>query len=453
MSDRHVVPNGVNGSTGGYVCPPVPVAEIAGMAREAGVRRRPVAVLGLPPGVDPRDLARTGWGVVFAKGASRSVRRALGELIRHRQAQAGARFRELTYVPGETAAAFLRRHHVGPGPADPDQLPYYLLLVGGPEEIPYSLQHLLDVQFAVGRIGFATPREYARYAQSVVAQDGRPPRRGRTLGVFSTQHPDDPVTELCATRLVWPLARRLRSMLPGWRLEADCRETATKERLAALLGGKETPDIVFTATHGLAFADGDPRQLGQQGAILCQGWEGPSRGHGQPISEDLFFAGEDLSGGAHLDGLLCFHLACFSAGTPALGSSFRLPGGGAPIAPNDFLAELPQRLLAHPAGGALAVIGHVDTVWECSLEWEGNGSQVQGFANALQSLAEGVPVGEAMKDFGSRYSQIAAFLVECLERERWGKGCSDEEIAAYWLATLDARSYVVLGDPAVRLAA
>jgi hypothetical protein len=447
MIPTHLIPNGVNGVSGEYLCSPVSVAEIARAAREHGIWR-PVQTRGLMDG-DPRDLAETGWGVVFPQETPQAVRKALGDLLRRRRAQAGPRYRELDYLPGETRQQFLRRYSSGPGPVDPEQLPYYLLLVGSPEAIPLSFQYQLDLQYAVGRVAFEKPKDYATYARNVVAQEEQRPPRTRKVALFSTQHPDDEVTQICAEHLMGPLARRLRAKLPeGWELQSFCREAATKDQLGRLLGGRETPDLLFTASHGLAFTSGDPRQLAQQGALLCHGWPGPREGQGKPIARDYFFSGADLAAEARLQGLLSFHLACFSCGTPHLGSWPQLPGGtGKLAAPHDFLAELPQRLLAHPNGGALAVIGHVDTVWHSSLLWEGRASQIPVFEATLRPLMQGIPVGEAMKHFGERCGQIATELLE----EMRGQESDDEALASLWLASQDARSYVVLGDPAVRL--
>jgi hypothetical protein len=448
MVPTHVVPNGVDALTGGYSHPPVSVAEIALAARELGLRA-PVATRGGTR--RPLDFAETGWGIVFPESASEDVRRALDPLVRHRQEQTRGRFRELVYHLGDTKETFLCRNSLGPGPADPEALPYYLLLAGGPQEIPFSFQYQLDVQYAVGRLACATPAEYAAYARNVVELERRRPSRPRKAALFATQHPDDEITRTCLDHLARPLAGRLRNRLQGCELQTFFRDEATKERLGRLLGGAETPDLLFTAGHGLSYTSGDPGQLQNQGALLCQGWPGPIQWRGKPVERDWFLSGDDLDQDeACVPGLFCFHLACFSAGTPRQGTASRFPGSLlTQAAPQDFLAALPLRLLSR---GAAAVIGHVDTVWEDSLLWQGAGSQVPVFEKVLtELLLDGFPVGESMKYFGERYAEIAADLMSHLEQERWGERCEDEAIASLWLASLDARSYVVLGDPAVHL--
>ena len=226
MSTEHLFFNGIDGATGDYLLPPMTTEQVAKMAQGeesdpahlSELKKKDDQVKGLDTdfapieGVDPKNLAETGWGVIFPHGANPTIREALSELLSHRKRQATQKderyYQEYTgvkaYRPNESKNQFLARQGVGPGPADPDKMPYYLLIVGDPEGIPYRLQYQLDVQYAVGRIHFDTVEEYAQYARSVVdAETGKLtlPRRATFFGVRNS---GDQATQLSADLLIRP---------------------------------------------------------------------------------------------------------------------------------------------------------------------------------------------------------------------------------------------------------
>src|SRR5262249_50008644 len=176
----------------------------------------------------------------------------------------------------EAKSDFLARHGAGPGPADPENVPYYLLIVGDPESIPFRFQYELDVQYAVGRIAFDDVESYANYAASVVAAEERPLSLSRTAVFFAASNPGDDATALSASDLVDSLFAKVKAANPSWEFEKVVGDGAKKGALADVLGGGKTPGLLFTATHGVGFPEGDQRQLRHQGALLCQDWPGPS---------------------------------------------------------------------------------------------------------------------------------------------------------------------------------
>lgn len=409
----------------------------------------------LRPGLDHENLKEAGWGVVWAPGLDPRVRQALCPLLERRREQAGQLFQEVEAREGETYLQLLIRLGAAVAPIDPTKLPYYLLLIGDPTVLSFELQYQLDVSHAVGRLSFATPEEYGRYADAVVrAEDGaRLPRR---VAVFSVRNEDDPATCSCNEHLAHPLANSL-AEVPGWTVDRWFDGDATRDNLHRILAGGSPPALLFTSGHGLMFYADDPLHATDQGSLLCVDWPGPQRWK-QRIPRDFYLSAQNVPDDAGLGGLITFHFACFSAGTPELDNFSRDAGKHlARLAPHDMVAPLAQRLLGKPGSGALAVVGHVDQAFEASYLWPGPIPQRTTFDGCFQALMSGLRLGRALDVFGDRHATIAALITA--QAEQWRRypatrpaGVSDALGEAFlWLAHNDARGYVLLGDPAVRL--
>ena len=113
---------------------------------------------------------------MFARDCDPSIRQALQPLVELRKKQAGDLFKVFegasAPAPGEPAVKWINRNGATLDVVDPyNGIPYFLLLVGSPESISFEFQYTLDIYWAVGRLFFPTPDEYARYAASVVAYE------------------------------------------------------------------------------------------------------------------------------------------------------------------------------------------------------------------------------------------------------------------------------------------
>jgi hypothetical protein len=410
--------------------------------------------MGLRADLTPKDLAESGWGVIFAhqdQDKVPAVKEALGELLRLRQSQAGQRYKEYTgsnaYRPGETKVEFLARHGAGPGPVDPDRVPYYLLIVGSPDAIPYKFQRELDLQYAVGRIYFETPDEYANYAQAAARAEFERPPSGR-LASFQVTHPDDRHMQVAADRLTTPLLQALADRYPQWMQQKLTGAYATKAALHELLGSSVPPSLLFCVSHGIVLPPGHPQQEAHQGALLCADWPGPAEWSG-PIPPDMYFSAEDLSADMNLAGMIAFLWASYSAGTPQYDLAL-LAKARAEIAPTPFTASLPTKMLGRP-NGALAVVGLADRAWGYSANWGQAAAQTAAFEAVFARLFDGHPLGSAMEYFNERFADLASHLSSELEDLEFGAQPDPKKLATLWTDNNDMRNIVLLGDPAVRL--
>jgi hypothetical protein len=466
--------NGINAATGGWLHAPRDINAVAGRlaAPPAQEPRAPIARRTMPqmPARPPRMSLigaddshvdpRTGWGIVFSTDEKPEVRQALAPLIEHRKQQVGAGFKELEpypYPAGCSWMNWLGAHDAIPGVLDTTKIPYYVLIVGGPDRIPYGFQYLMGVEYAVGRIAFDTAEDYAAYAESVVRYEtDAAVSQGRWAGFFGTAHAGDGATEGSAEHLVTPLAGQ------PWdfRVKRFVAETALKKNLLGMLhaeGEAQGPALLFTATHGAAFPAYHDLVRDRNGALVCQDWPGIPPGAGPNtilagLKKEYYLSAQDITDDTRIHGMIGFHFACFGAGTPRY-DNFALAPGETPHLLSDapFVARLPQRMLAHPKGGALAVIGHVDRVWSYSFQTDSAGDQIGPFRETISRLFRGQSVGRAMKEFKERYAALCVYLVCAQEKAEGGLHMEPDEYATLLTECNDAQNYVIVGDPAVKL--
>jgi energy-coupling factor transporter ATP-binding protein EcfA2 len=440
-------------------------------------------------------LDRVGWALIVHPNEPVSVLQALWPLIDLRMRQMNFTQRDFAFEADETCGAWLARHtneyqytwlnHVGsippvllyrheepfldwlarhetgPGAPDLSRLPYYLLIVGKPGPthaddqvyIPFTFQYLLDVQRAVGRLHFATLKAYAYYARSVVASESGHLSVPQRMAYFATRHVMDTGTRLSHEKLVLPLITALRNRHSDWNAETWLEAAATRSNLAQLFGSHQNPALLFTAGHGVELPHKDECFRDHLGALVTHDWTTI----GRPEREH-WFAGEDLATNARLLGGIAFFLANSSAGAAIYDNfHFDQERRRKQIAPHDMLAQLPQALLSHKQGGMLAVIGHVEGAWTFSFANDKKTSVIESFVQCLSRLMDGYPVGAALEPFNQRYAELAAVLSQQIEtigfRPSGAQATQPDphKLQESWRRINDARNYIIIGDPAVRL--
>jgi hypothetical protein len=417
-------------------------------------------VLGVAGNVDdPMDLRETGWAVLFASDADPRIHQQLQPLLdlRRKQVQDEKLFkifegREGAH-PGQPADNWARQRGVSLTAAvDPRKgVPYYLLIVGSPREIPFEFQALLKLQWAVGRLHFDDVEDYGRYAQAVVdyeAPDFRPMQR-KSAAAWVTKHDGDAATTMLSDAVSGdfvrgddPLGERRQFSL-DWFGDGE----ATKEQLAEILRGNAPsgpPAVLFTGSHGAEWPMDDPAaQRLMQGALVTQEFN-----RGTPLGTANVFSAGDVPADAQVHGMMAFMFACYSGGCPTEDNYFfNKDGSKIPVAPEALIAKLPQKLLRQ---GTLAVIAHIDQTFSYIFQNLEGTPQVQSIRTPLELLMKGERAGLAADRLNLQWSAIAAQVGVALGRRR-EPSFDPESFATLYIARDDARNYIVLGDPATRL--
>jgi hypothetical protein len=405
---------------------------------------------------DVNALEQVGWGVIVAPNVDPGVRFALEPLIQLRREQAVKYFREFPasggYQDGDSGGRFLSRQGVGQGQVAPERVPYYLLLVGSPNDIPFRFQQQLDVNYAVGRLHFDSLDAYHNYALNVVASERSSSLQVQQGIVFAPKILGDLHTTSMDHDLVMPLANELRGRTGDWTISLLSGEEATKNRLNDILGGLDPTAFLFAATHGVVLSGGDPHFNSTQGALVCQEWSGPATplrsSTNTGLSRDAVFGAVDLMReGEGMRGAIALFWSSFSAGFGSLDARPNAPR-------NASIAALPQALLGERSIGVLAVMGFVDRLLGFSSPHLPAVDRYRdAVSRAIRMLMTGARAGVAAQSFDEAYAELSVALSSVHEKRRYGQEINPAELVGLWAATNDMRNVVLLGDPAVRLGA
>jgi hypothetical protein len=312
----------------------------------------------------------------------------------------------------------------------------------------------------VGRLHFDDVAGYSNYIDALIDYEtsGAVSTR-REIVFFGPRHANDPATWLSADQLVRPLACGTETTPPivdrvsavTYRSRYLVPTDSTKEALHGVFhrpANEAPPAVLFTASHGIGWLSPHEDQQTLQGALLCDDFAGPGA---EALRPAHYFAASDLEKMARVRGMVCFHFACFGAGTPREDRFFHRTGTAGQLADAPFFAALPKALLGHGNGGALGVISHVDRAWPSSIRTAAGDTPRAAFENTLGNLLSGYPLGYCLNDFNARYAAMSSLLAALLEKKAQGIRVSDDSVWKRWTERNDAEAYVLLGDPAARL--
>ena len=438
----------------------------------ADSRSRNETVLGVSYSVDdPMDLTQTGWGAIFPTSPNPALQTRYDAIqaqlqplldLRRKQVQSARLFQLFTgptlgVSPGLTATSWATSRGVSlTAPVDPFKggVPFYLLLVGSPEDISFQFHALLKMQWAVGRLHFDDVEDYGRYARAVVEYESPSftPVQRKNAALWLTRNADDDATLMLSSALAEDFLdpdTALGSGRSNFTVDAFMAERATKAQLTDILRGNipgGPPAVIFTGSHGTQYPPADPAQRERQGALITQEWQ-PGAVVGPPNQ----FAAEDVPSDAKLQGTFAFIFACFGGGCPEKDSySWNADGSPKQLAPTPIVARLPQALLAK---GVLAVFAHIDAAYTYGFVDGNDTPQPQVIRSPLELLMRGKRAGLAADSFTSLWSALSIQVGESKPRVPGGTAPSPE-LAAFAnlsIARDDARNYVVLGDPATCL--
>jgi hypothetical protein len=341
------------------------------------------------------------------------------------------------YFPDGTSQPpdLLSQYGVGKG-----RLPRYIVIIGGPKDIPWSVQYALGTRRAVGRLPFLG-EELGNYVSAMLAGWPDSDVDVRAPLMWTLDIPGDITAEMRAV-IANPLEQRLIDpKLPRFQHLTDGHATGS-ELLAGLRSAR--PALVVTSSHGLTEGTGEALA-----ATL-----------GLPVDGAHTAVGLDDLDAAMPAGAIWHAQACCSAGSEGPSKYVGLLGEGTTaLGVVTSVADLGSRVA--PAAVRLlgrkhpvrAVVGHVEPTFDWTLRvaetHQGLGGEI---VDALSTnLYAGQPIGHAFSAYRSAVGELHTQWVSAAEKRAAGDQSQRSRLTRLRLAALDRQSMVLLGDPTVTL--
>lgn len=335
---------------------------------------------------------------------------------------------------------YLRSTRYGVGAAE---MPFYLLICGPPEEIPWHLQYTLNASRAVGRLALEK-EALARYVQACLNDWADAAAAVTQAVIWATAY--DFMSRLMRDSIAARVADCLIQDVdvgPGTLfLDGKAGQASGSGLVQAL--AERRPALVVTTSHGQTGPLADrPQMAANLGLLVDQGETPlqPAALSGWQPGGAVWYAHACCSGGS--DGESQFTglvekdsmVDKILQGVAALGSR---------------VAPLPQALLG-AQNPLRAFIGHVEPTFDWTLR-QASGQHLTG--PIVQALTEGLyswePVGLAMRRCYTALAEITALYLQN-KPQTPGNPNAKAEVLYNELTGRDIQAMVLFGDPAVVL--
>ncbi len=424
---------------------------------------------------DANKLSAQSWTVVAPDddNGDRLVE-IIQPLIKHRQEQCRVTVIKMPRLTRKETVDWVEANVVG-NKREAD-IPGYALIVGGFDGVSLGSQQALAKECFTGRIAFDDPQHYESYVQKLIRSDEKRDRAedlSPTRSLFFCARDGTPATALGNSWLIQPSMKDVEagkadgSLAVGEILALEDEDPVRAGNLLLDTAAEDQPTFLFSCSHGMGaprrgWGDDTDKMHKLQGA-LCLG-------------NGKYIAGSDMVNKPFLPGGMWMFFACFGAGTPDESAYYHWLAqlketgqyGGRlssvlkalPRKSSPFLASLPKAVLAN-GNGPLAVIGHLDLAWSYSFQEFTASSALQKYRRFETLVSEMINGGRAgvahRKLLDKLRSADEAILLsndEAARARQSGEEPVDDRVAMSnkWMLRQDVDGYVLLGDPAARLA-